>query len=272
VQFVARTWSRTIPEIPGFEICQDSFVRPQTAIRTYPRVRHLQNLQTGTSANLQYWAVAPWLEPVKSTIVAEDTKGGLQRAELEGICKQFRWTRLLTIELAFDFAKTSAVDQAFVSAHGIFGRSQPVGRRFFKDLRYGTRHSAVMVRGYRKPELDCYRVEVELHSEYLRTFGITRLDDLSKLPRLLCFSRINFVEIDWHVLADHLLRKCHRASVLEDARSQAYSIHRVLTLLRNEIGLANVHRFLRPLQINTAIKRQLEDWAKRWQNVSRGSF
>ena len=268
LQFVARTWIRQIPEIPGFRTCGDSFVRSQTAIRTYSRVRNLKNLDTGTTIYIQYWATPPWLEPVKLTVVEDDSKKGLQRGELEEICGQFRWTRLLTVELAIDFAEASGVDCSFVRKHGLFGRSQLVGGRFFKDLRYGTRHSDTMVRAYKKPETGSYRVEVELHSAWLRRCGLTQPSDLCQLPRLLCFGRIRFVAIDWDALADHLQRKGYPASTVNHARTEDHSIHRALRLLRREIGLVNVHQFLRPLRINTTVRQQLKEWASGWRNSS----
>lgn len=265
VQLLARTGTKQIPHIPGFEVCRDSFVRPQTAIRTYDRVRKLENPETGTTIYAQSWPAPPWLEPFKLTVVGNDSTG-LQRAELEAGCRQFRWTRLLTVELAIDFWEASEVDRSFVLRHGLFGRSRLVGGRLYKDLRYGTRHSDTMVRAYKKPEIHSYRVELELHAAWLLRFGLTQPRDLSKLPQLLCFSRIRFVAIDWDALRDHLRRKGHPASVLNGVQSQARSIHRVLNLLRSEFGLANVHRFLSPLPINTEIKRQLEKWANRWRN------
>jgi hypothetical protein len=265
VQFVARTWTLQIPEIPGFRVCRDSFVRQQTAIRTYSRVRNFKNLKTCTTIYAQYWAAPPWLEPVKVTVVADDSKG-VQRQELEAICGQFKWTRLLMAEIAFDFGEGSEVDRTFVLSHALFGRSKLVGGRLFKDLRYGTRKSSTMVRAYQKVETACYRVEIELHAAWLRSFEITQPRDLSKLAQLLCFSRINFVAIDWDALVDHVQRKDHPASALNDARSQAYSIHRVLTLLRHQIGLVNVQKFLKPLRTNAVVKRQLEVWAIRWRN------
>jgi hypothetical protein len=265
VQQVACTRTKNLPQVPGFSIRRDRFVRQQTKIRTYARVQSLNNVDTGTSVDLQYQCKPPWLEPVKLTVVPTRSQG-LQRAELEEICGRFKCPRLLTVELALDFGEGSEVDRSFVLRHGLFGRSQPVGGRLFRDLRFGTRHSDTMVRAYKRPETKSYRVEIELHSSWLRRFGITQPSDLSKLPHLLCFSRINFVAIDWDALADHLRRKGLPASALNSARSQAYSIHRALSLLRSEIGLVNVHRFLSPLRINTVIKRELEDWANRWRN------
>ena len=108
-------------------------------------------------------------------------------------------------------------------------------------------------------------MEIEFHSSWLRGFEITGPSDLSKLPDLVCFSRINYVAIDWDALDDHLRRKGRPASALNSVRSQAYSIHRALNFLRGQVGLVNVHRFLKPLRINTVIKRALQDWAQFWR-------
>ena len=265
VQLVASTFNKQLPQIPGFSICQDRFVRQQSEIRTYARVRSLKTVNTGTSVDVQYECRPPWLEPVKLTVVPTRTQE-MQRAELEMICGRFKYPRLLTVELALDFAEGSGVGRSFVLRHGLFGRSKPVGGRRFNDLRYGTRHSCSMVRAYTRPETRSYRVEIELHSCWLHRFEITQPMDLSKLPDLVCFRRIKLVAIDWDALGDYLRRKGHPASALNSARSQAYSIHQVLTRLRGEIGLVNLHRFLKPLRINTVIKGALEDWAEFWRN------
>jgi hypothetical protein len=265
VQIVARLKGQNLPQIPGFAVCRDSFVRQQTTIRTYERVRTFKNHKTGTTIDAQYRAAPPWLEPVKLNIVAADLKG-LQRAELETICRQFSWTRLLTVELALDFEEGSEVDRSFVLAHGLFGKSTLIGGRYFRDLRYGTRHSETMVRAYNKPEIRSYRVELQLHSAWLHRFGIAEPRHLSKLPAILCFDRIRFVEIDLEGLTEYLQRKGYADSAITKARSQTYSLHRTLNLLREQLGLVNLHRFLKPLPVNSVIKQQLELWATRWRN------
>jgi hypothetical protein len=263
VQLVARLKGQNLPQIPGFVVCRDSFVRPQTAIRTYERVRNFKNIKTGTTIDAQYRAIPPWLELVKLTIVADDSKG-LQRRELESVCRQFSWTRLLTVELALDFEEGSEVDRSFVLRHGVFGRSALIGGRFFKDLRYGTRSSETMVRAYNKPQIESYRVELQLHSAWLRRFGVAAPRHLSKLPAFLCFDRIRFAAVDWQRLAEYLKRKGYPDSAITKAQAQAYSIHRTLNFLREQFGLVNVHRFLRPLPVNSVIRQQLEKWATRW--------
>jgi hypothetical protein len=195
VQIVADALRNGLPEIAGFDVCRDSFVRPQTSITTYRRVRNYKNFKTKTTVDIQYQCVPPWLRAIKMTVIADDLMG-LQRRELEEICSAFKAPRVLTVEFAIDFSAASRVDRAFVLAHGIFGRSTLVGGRFYKSLRYGTRHSETMVRAYEKPEISSYRIEIELHSSWLRKQGLKNLADLSKLSVLLSPGRIQLVEID----------------------------------------------------------------------------
>lgn len=256
---------RRLPEIPGYVVERDSLVRQQTSIKTYRRVRIYRNRKTNTTIYLQYDRACPWLAPAKLTIVSRDRKG-LCRSELESIARAFKRIRLLTVEVAFDFSFSSGVNREFVLRHGIFGRSRLAEKRPFNDLRFGTRHSDTMVRAYEKPELRSYRVELELHSKWLRRTGIVQPRDLSGLPGLLVFRRIKFVAIDWDRLETHLLGKGHSASLVSGIRSLAYSLHHFLTLLRNKTGLVNVQRFLFLLPVNELIRQRLSAWGKSWRN------
>jgi hypothetical protein len=265
LQIVADMRGNGLPGIPGFDVCRDSFVRPQTSITTYRRVRNYKNSKTRTTVDIQYQCVPPWLRAIKMTVIGDDLKG-LQRLELEDICKAFKAPRVLTVEMAIDFSTASGVDRAFVLEHAILGRSGHVGGRFYKSLRYGTRHSQTMARAYEKPEISSYRIEIELHSSWLRTQGLKTLEDLSKLPLLLSPGRIQLVEIDWDLLAVHLSRKgLGTENIVGEAQSRAYSIHRALDFLRNEVGLQNVRRFLRPLRMNRTVRHALRTWAKSWR-------
>jgi len=265
VQAIARTWNSEVPQLPGFRVFRDSFVRQQTAIRTYARVRNFKNPHTGTTVDAQYWARPPWLEPVKLTIIPRPPQG-LRRAELGAICGQFTRARLLTVELALNFSDDGEVDRAFVLRHGLFGRSRLVEGSAFGDLRFGTRHSATMVRCYEKPEMKCYRVELELHSWWLRENQLAKPEDVSELASLLLPGRLQFVRIDWDALSEYLSRKGLPAeTIIREARSRAKSLGRALGYLRSDVGLCNVHRFLRPLRINSTIEQQLRAWADAWR-------
>jgi hypothetical protein len=123
-----------------------------------------------------------------------------------------------------------------------------------------------MVRAYKKPEISSFRIEIELHSSWLRKQGLKDLEDLSELPVLLSPGRIQLVEIDWDLLTTHLSRKGLDAeNIVGEAQSRAYSIDRALEFLRNEVGLQNVRRLLRPVRINRTIRDALRTWAKSWR-------
>jgi len=269
IQAVARTRTKNLPQFPGFRGGPDIRVRPQTAIRTYARVRNLKNHKTGTNIYLQYQPAPPWLEPVKLTAISTHPKG-LQRAELEEIFAQLKCPRLLTVELALDFKQSSGVNRSFVDRYGIFGRSELVGGRLYRDLRFGTRHSETMVRCYEKPTLSSYRVEFELHSKWLRRFRITQPSDLHKLPRLLYLKRIRFAALDWTELEDYLERNDRSASAINGVRSRSRSVRDALSLLRDELDLANVYRFLSPFPINEVIRHRLLAWGSWWRNSASG--
>jgi hypothetical protein len=173
------------------------------------------------------------------------------------------------VEFAVDFKVGSNVDRQFVLRHGIFGRSRLIDGRLYEDVRSGTRRSSTMTRGYHKSEIDAYRLEIELHSAWLRSNGIRNPEDLSSLPHLLMPSRLWFVRIDWGSLKARLSRKgLPVGRILCRTRSKASCLSRTLEYLRVDVGLSNVHRFLRPLKINNVIQQELKVWADRWQGAT----
>lgn len=265
IQAFGWPWTTDIPDIPGFEVRKDFFVRPQTAMKTYHRVRIYENLKTKLQLFLQRQPACPWLAPFKLTVVAGANKG-IRRSELEELFQEFKAIQLLTIELAFDFRLASGVDRAFVLRHAIFGKSRRVLGRPHKDLRFGTRHSGTMVRAYEKSEIPSFRVEIELHSSWMRKNGVRSLEDISKLGSLLPSARIKFVEIDWVSVRTHLLRAGESGTkTISQAKSRVSSIHQTLSYLRKEAGLSNVHRFLRPMRLNGNIWNELRAWSDQWR-------
>ena len=268
MQLLAWPRGQRLPEIPEFRVRRDRFVRPQTSVPTYRRVRDLQSPKTKSEINAQYWRARPWWPPVKLTIIAGPRRG-LQRGELEAVAKAFKEVRLLLVELAFDFRLDSGIDREFVLQHGLFGRSLLVGGQFYNTLRYGSQTGPKLVRAYAKKETSSYRVEVELHGSWLRRFGIAAIQDLYKLPALLLPAHFRFVTVDWDRLAVHLSRKDLSAEqVLAECRRRANSFPRLACYLRDEVRLHNVHRFVVPLAINRAIREALEAWARQWGSRS----
>jgi hypothetical protein len=262
VQVLGWPSGERLPEVPGLKVISVSFVRSQTSGATYLRVRTLRNPRTKTKLFIQYSPARSWLAKVKLTIVPRD-KTGLQRSELEMIVRIFGRTRLLTVEVAFDFLPGSRVDKRFVQRYGSFGKSRPVKGRRFGELRYGGHHSPSMVRGYEK--LGAYRVELELHSGWLLRHHISQPCDLEKLPHLLVPKRIHFVKIDRTRLATRLAREgIPSRTIIETARLKSSSLYRVLRYLRSRVGLKNLTRLLRPLQVNRQVRLALRRWSREW--------
>jgi hypothetical protein len=135
-----------LPSIPDFTVISDSFVRRQTTITTYRRVRRLLNPISGTQIFAQYDPAAPWLWKIKLTFIPRD-QHGLLRAEVEEVLRHFPRYRLLAVELTFDFNMRSGVDEDYIRRHALFGKSRPQPRRkVLTGLRYGTRKSTKLVR------------------------------------------------------------------------------------------------------------------------------
>jgi hypothetical protein len=126
LQLLAWPREKKLPKIPDFDVEQDKLVRQQTSTRTYRRVKIYLNHKTSTRVYVQYDPACPWLAPAKITLIADGEKG-LSRSELQSIARAFGKTRLLIVELAFDFSSDCMVDRAFVRVHALFGKSHPVG-------------------------------------------------------------------------------------------------------------------------------------------------
>lgn len=133
-------------------------------------------------------------------------------------------------------------------------------------LYYGTRKSDKLVRGYEKPEVGGYRVEMESHSGLLRRHGIVELDDLARLPEVLCPKHLQFVDLDWDHLRRHVANKMGDRSdrVIAGARQRRDSLLRLQRYLRRK-GVFNTHRFLVPRAINKDVTRALERWAREFE-------
>jgi hypothetical protein len=134
-------------------------------------------------------------------------------------------------------------------------------------LRYGSRKTGKFVRCYRKKELGVDRVELELHSRLLR--NISTLDDFLCLPETVYPKHLQFVEFDWRRLEEHLNRRPADESsrIIAGAKRRAASIRRVRRYLHKH-GVANIHRFLVPLAMNSEISGALDRWARHFKKGS----
>jgi hypothetical protein len=261
--FLAHSQNRNAPpRFPGFRRLRDSFVRTQTTTRTYRRVSEHVNPRSGVRLFLQYQPDLPGLAPFKGTLVPLDRRG-LSCADVEQVVNQFGKYRLLLLEIAFDFPRESGIDFNFVQRFGIFGKSRPNNSPLFtRSGLYGSKKAAKMVRVYPKKELDSFRVELEVHSPWLRRYGIVTLQDLAKLPQSLFPKHIRFVNMNWTALTKHLSRRgLNSAYIIREAKNRS-SIHAVIEFLRNSIGVHNPHRFLRTVAPSQKIFQSLKNWAR----------
>ena len=272
IQLLAWPKGRGLPAVPGFETRSDFFVRKQTSIVTYRRVRTSKNPVSDTTLSFQHWAACPWLAPVKLTVTAEDRKG-LSKYELGIIVNSFKRTRLLLVELALDFSPESGVDRTFLLSHGIFGKSQLACDGSYLRLVYGGRKSDKLVRCYWKESVASFRVEFEFHSRLLRTNRIVAIADLARLADFVHLNHVRFVRINWEKLRNYLSDRTSIPDVSQKACSQRHAIHRTLKFLRNEAGVRNIHRFLVPLlTLNRDIQKALRYWSRNFQKVCSDTF
>lgn len=249
-----------LPPIRNFRVLRDSFVRQQTSIRTYLRCRHLINDKSGTRIYWQYARQHAFLSPSRITLIADDITG-LAPEDVRPVAAHCRPHRVLLVEIALDFDEETGVDHCFVRRHAIFGKSRPCPDRGGEgQLRYGARSSGKMVRAYRKPAVNSYRVELEFHSGLLRSNQVRQVSDLANLRQVVCPTHFSFVAVRWPALRMYLARHQAGVHLLDGAKDRAESIHAVLRYLRQK-GVNNVHRFLTPLRENVLVQDAVGRWA-----------
>jgi hypothetical protein len=263
--FVGSLVHGELPHLSDYQIESDHTLRPQAALLAYRRLRKLKNRKTTAITGIQYGRVCPWLRQAKVTVTSGE-QHELSFTELKQLFAAFEEPRLLQFELAFDFPPSSGVNRKFVRAHGVFGKCRPVGGNFYSTLNYGGRKNAKFIRAYDKPELNCYRVELQFNSAWLRRHNIRQPKHLCKLADEILRSHFSFVEVNWERLESHLYKtnRVRAKEIVEQAHKRSHVLHRTLNYLRVEAELQNAHRFLKPLKINREIKRSLRVWSEQW--------
>jgi hypothetical protein len=262
--FLAELSGRGIPpQFPGFKRLRDWFVRSQTSAQTYGRVAEYVNLGSGTRFFLQYQPTRlPSLAPFKGTLVPHD-QSALSSEEIQQVVGQFKSYRFLLIEVAIDFSPGSGIDVNFVRKFGLFGKSRPNHSRLLKHgALLGSRKGGKLIRIYNKKQLGVLRVEVEVHSAWLRRFGIATLRDMHKLPQALFPQHLRFVNVNWNAVGRYLSRRgLSSGHIINHAKHRGDSIHAVMEFLRNS-GVHNPHRFLLTVAPSREIFQSLKNWAR----------
>jgi hypothetical protein len=264
LQFICAEFPELLWELLGqdFKTEYDRWVRPRKGKEpTYARVRRHRSRYSDALLDVEYSRCHGWLPQLKCTAVADD-RTGITYKDLLHVLTRFNNALFTMAEVALDFRPRSGVDRAFVKRHGVFGKSRFwVDKRFPQTLYYGTRKAEKLVRCYRKPP---YRVELELHSRWMRKW---RIDDeieelIQHIADDLCRAHVRFVQFDWRALAAHLSRLgVHSERILKEAEARARSIHELVEYLKGSVRLHNPHRFLKDLEINGAIQKALRRWA-----------
>ena len=229
-------------------------------------------MKTGVKTGIQYCCACPWLEDAKITLNA-GSQHELLRSDLEGWFARFTNPRLLRLELAIDSSPESGIDRDYVRAHARFGKSRPTGGNSYKTLTYGTNNSDSYARCYQKSELDCYRVEVQFHSRWLRARAIRSPDDICRAASELVPARISFVQLDFNHLYNHLLvtRGARATELIAEVRRRSHALHRALKYLKTELEIHNPHRFLQPTpRVNEEVKRAVRVWQNQWRSGHAG--
>jgi len=249
---------RKPPTVPGFTTVSDTLVRGTKGKKpNYRRVRRLKSSATGSEIQIQYQRTHGYLKPMRVTVIGPDSTG-LLWPELKIIGDTFSDFQISMVEIAFDFGPEAGVDKAFVARHGRFGKSHRVPRRQYPGtLRYGTRHSAKMVRCYQKEEVNAFRVELELHSRWA---GLPQTDCLLYLLNIMQRD-FRFVRVDWAALDIYLSKKgAMGKQIAAEARNKYTSLQRLLRYLR-ESGVNNPHLFLRTMKKDKLIRDAIDAWS-----------
>jgi hypothetical protein len=249
------------PEIDGCRTINDRFIQSQTTIKAYARCREYFGQNRGTKIYIQYQPKLPGLPQFKLTIVPDD-RTGLSRKELRRIVRAFDWHQMLLVELSMDFSPESGIDFNFILS-AKFGKSRlRKSGPYFQSALYGARHGDKLARCYFKENLNALRVEVQLHSRFLRQQHIAQIQDLPKLPAALFPKHLKFVQLDWHAISTHLSRKGLGApQIAQELRKEATSIHGAMNFLRSKACVRNPHRFLKQIAPSKAVRELIEEWA-----------
>ncbi len=245
--------------LPGYRCSRSHFLRSSA----YRRLIELQSENSGAKIQIYYGRRVPWVAPCKIVLIADDPTG-LQPSQVFAALELLTQAKLSMVELACDFNGSSGVDVAFVQRHVLFGKSRFLARKP-GIMWFGSRRSSKLVRTYWKPEICAFRIELELHSRWLRNHGIGNVFDFNLLPTLLARHHLFFCRLEWGAVFKRIRRSSRTwRFALRNLEWQRNDLLATLNFLRREVCLTNTHRLLVPLETNEVVLRALKKWARRW--------
>lgn len=256
-----------IQNVTGYERVSDFIPHRQGKMAIYGRVRKLKSTSDSSKINVQHEPRVPWVSPERVTMIAAADGSGLTLEQIESVTSQCHRHSLSLVEISFDFALSARVDSEFVTRHGRFGKSRRrTDRGGPEALRYGGRSCPKLIRCYFKPELNRFRVEVEIHGPMLKKHGVREIFDLGTVAGMLIPAHLKFVVFRWERLEAYLARKFGRDGdrICEETRRKADCSLRAATRYLKKSGVANPHRFLASLKINRDVREALRRWAEQF--------
>jgi hypothetical protein len=259
-------WKRGFEQLEGYRCAYDYRLPGSPTERAYGRVCQFVSEKNGLKLGISYNPTNGWMPRCMVTLSPND-QTGLSRSELEQVLELLPNHRFLKLELAHDFCSESVVDSRFARKHLVIGKSQRTEDPAHPGMLYfGARRSPVFARCYEKEAIDCFRIELEYHSEWIVMHRIKTPRDFVRLPELTARIHIAFYKIDPLKLSAALARLgVPVASTMRKVILRQDDLSVALRFLRKNVGLPNAIRVLTPLATNGRVERALHIWARQWE-------
>ena len=233
------------------------------AFQAYGRTHWFEHRHSGMKVNVEFDRQKGYLSPFRLTLYADDWMG-LVPDEVSEILDGQENFKTTLIEIAFDFQ--SGVNRSFLRSHALFGRSKP--QPSHEHIEHFGARTYKLVRAYYKPGISAFRVEVEVHSRFLRQHRIGNTHSFRELVGLLpgrhiLFARLNPQKLSsrLHSMGFSIKRRNEIVRTVEGMKSDLWA---ALHYLRREVRMANTRRLLEPLDTNQVVRESLRTWAERW--------
>jgi hypothetical protein len=271
VVFTTTTWPAiTFNGIPGFRTQQRRSLWGSNQL--YQFAQPFAGTGSVHQVVVQFGPKSAWVAPYRITVLPKD-HSGLQPEDLKLIVGLFQDFKFVLLEIALDAPMNSIMDVDYVRRFGVSGKSWlPPGDNPLYD-KWGTSRGLKVIRSYPKWEIAAHRLELELHSAFLRLHGINGISDFQRFAKILPRKHIFFAELDEAKLHKQLQvlgrKKQSIKNILAQVEERRTSLWTTLTYLRKRVHLTNVQRLLVPHEeTNRVVRGAIEKWAAEWAKVS----
>jgi hypothetical protein len=205
-----------------------------------------------------------FLDPFKITFFADDIDGLLPE-QVFSVLELMPSFRMTMVELAFDFMR--AMDRRRVRREGLFGKSRPIPSVGSTDY-WGTRKGMKRVQCYFKLDVQAFRVELEMHSRFLRYYKIRTPFDFKKLVDVLPARHIYFGKFNNQKVARRIVHMGLSATRRQDALKMIARMRNdlwaTLNFLRGDLDMKNTRRLVDGSPINRDVLSALNAWISKW--------